>query len=118
MKIMFISHIDDIEKKKLSGDALSGVTKQTAIGPDQGWKDHVMRFFTLDPGGFTPQHRHAWPHINYIVAGSGTLYHEGKTSRITAGSLACVPADAEHQFRNTGEEEFVFICIVPEEGDR
>ena len=30
------------------------VTKQVLIGPDQGWKDHVMRLFTLGEDGYAP----------------------------------------------------------------
>ena len=114
---MYISHIDEIEKKALRGETLEGVTKQTAVGPEQGWADHVMRVFTVSPGGHTPKHRHPWPHINYVLDGSGTLYHSGETSGISRGSVAYVPADTEHQFTNTGTENLVFICIVPKEGD-
>lgn len=115
---MFISHADDLEKKALSGDTLQGVTKQTAIGPGEGWEDHVMRIFTVAPGGHTPRHAHPWPHINYVIGGSGTLYHQGKTSDIREGSVAFVPSETEHQFRNTGDGDLTFICIVPKEGDK
>ncbi len=114
---MYISHLNSVEKKVLSGDALKGVSKQTVIGPAEGWKDHVMRFFTLAPGGHTPRHSHPWPHINYVVDGEGTLFHKGETSPISKGSVAYLPPDTEHQFRNTGDRDLVFMCIVPKEGD-
>jgi quercetin dioxygenase-like cupin family protein len=115
---MFISHIDKIQKEVLGGEMLQGVTKQTAVGPEQGWEDHSMRFFTVSPGGHTPRHSHPWPHINYIVQGDGTLFHEGETDSITRGSVAYIPAGSEHQFHNSGTEDLVFICIVPKEGDK
>ena len=115
---MFISHIDTMEKKSLEGESLSKVIKQTAVGPEQGWEDYVMRVFTVGPGGHTPKHAHPWPHINYVLEGSGTLFHGGAESQIGTGSIAYVPEGTEHQFRNTGPDNLVFICIVPEEGDK
>lgn len=115
---MFISHVNSIEKIPLSGDALKNVSKQRAIGPEEGWDSHVMRVFTLAAGGHTPRHTHPWPHINYVLQGKGVLYHEGEETVITGGSVACVPPGTEHQFKNGSEENLVFICIVPKEGDK
>jgi quercetin dioxygenase-like cupin family protein len=115
---MFISNINVVAKTAVAMAGVSGVTKQSLVGPEQGWEGHVMRLFTLAEGGYTPRHNHGWPHINYIVSGSGTLHMNGTDHPVTAGSVAFVPPGTEHQFRNTGSEDFAFICIVPEEGDK
>lgn len=115
---MFISHIDSIEKIKLPDGVLKGVTKQSPVGGKEGWNSHVMRVFTVEPGGHTPRHSHPWPHINYVLSGKGELFHQGETSTITGGSVAYVPDNTEHQFINNGTEELRFICIVPTEGDK
>jgi quercetin dioxygenase-like cupin family protein len=115
---MFVSHRNSIDKKELTGSAMSNVAKQVLVGPEQGWKDHVMRMFTLAEAGFTPRHHHDWQHIIYVVEGRGTLFLDGTDHLLTAGSVAYVPNGAEHQLMNTGSEIFVFICIVPEYGDK
>lgn len=115
---MKVGHIQDIPGEILSGEGIRGAVKKILLGPPQGWSDHVMRVFELAPGGYTPRHAHDWFHVNYILAGQGTLYLEGTEYPVTAGSYAFVPAGAEHQFRNAGDTPFVFICIVPEKGDR
>lgn len=46
------------------------------------------------------------------------LYAGGKETALTEGSIAYVPANVEHQFSSTADEDFAFICIVPEEGDK
>jgi len=115
---MFVGHERDIQQIKIQAAEASGVIKQSLIGPEQGWADWVMRLFTLGKEGFSPRHSHPWPHINYIVSGQGTLFLDGKEYPVEKGSTAYVPGDALHQFMNRGEEEFVFICIVPEEGDK
>ncbi|WP_054694011.1 cupin domain-containing protein [Syntrophomonas palmitatica] len=115
---MFVGHAKDIAQIKVQTAGASGVIKQSLVGPEQGWEGWVMRLFTLGPNGYSPRHAHAWPHINYIVSGQGTLFLEGQEYPFEKGSIAYIPANAIHQFLNRGEEDFVFICIVPKEGDK
>ena len=90
---------------------------QLLVGRDEGWTDHAMRLFTVGKGGNTPKHSHPWPHINYVVSGCGELLIGDKKHEVKAGSVAYVPDDTEHQFRNLTEDDFVFICIVPSRGE-
>lgn len=115
---MFISHRDEIPGKELSGDALKNVTKQVLIGQEQGWEDYVMRMFTLGKDGYTPRHAHDWPHIVYVVEGEGALHLDGTDYSVRAGSTAFIPGGKEHQLMHRKGEKFVFICIVPKEGDK
>ncbi len=114
---MYISDTTIIPKKFLSADTMKNVSKQVLVGPDQGWDSHVMRVFTVGKDGYTPKHSHSWPHINYIISGEGVLFVDGKEYPVKAGGTAFVPGGSEHQFRQKGESEFSFICIVPREGD-
>jgi quercetin dioxygenase-like cupin family protein len=114
---MFVSHRDEIKGKRLTGDAVKNVTKQVLIGAEQGWEDYVMRLFTVEPGGFSPRHAHDWPHIIYIVEGEGLLYIDGTDYPVRAGSVAFVTGGLEHQLTQKGDKNFVFMCIVPKEGD-
>jgi quercetin dioxygenase-like cupin family protein len=114
---MFIASIDEIEKKQIAGDGIKNVLKQVPIGPEQGWKNHVLRVFTLQKGGHTPKHSHNWEHVNYVISGKGTLEIEGRKHDLAGGSFAVVPPNTEHQYSNSGDEDFVMICIVPGHGD-
>ena len=115
---MFIGHVNDLEEKLVTAPEALNAYKKTLIGPNEGWEGWVMRLFTIKNGnGNTPRHSHGWPHINYIVSGTGILHLEGKDYPVSQGSIAYVPANARHQFTAAGEEDFSFICIVPEEGD-
>jgi quercetin dioxygenase-like cupin family protein len=115
---MYVSHRDEIAKKELEGKGMNNVTKQVLVGPEQGWEDYVMRMFTLKKEGYAPRHSHQWQHIIYAVEGIGTLYMDGKDYPLKAGSTAYVPSGIEHQILNAGENNFVFLCIVPEFGDK
>lgn len=114
---MFVENITDIEKRRISGEGIKNVLKQVPIGPDQGWKDHVVRVFTLQKDGYTPRHSHDWEHVNYVISGTGTLEIEGKKQALTAGTFAFVPPNVQHQYANASDEDFVMICIVPAAGD-
>ena len=113
----YVSHLDGIDRVSVQMEGAEGILRQMAVGPEQGWMDHAMRVFTVTPGGFTPHHRHPWPHINYVISGRGTLEIAGTQNEIRAGSVAFVPDGTEHQFRNSAEEDLVLICIVPERGE-
>jgi quercetin dioxygenase-like cupin family protein len=93
------------------------VSKRVLVGPADGWDGYVMRAFELGPGGHTPRHVHAWPHINIGLEGEGVVVIGGVEHELRAGSYAFVPAGIVHQFRAAGEASFAFVCIVPEEGD-
>lgn len=115
---MFFAHEDEIEKKEYDGENVKGVVKKSLIGPAQGWDGHVMRVFTVKEDGFTPRHSHPWPHVNYVISGSGTVYLSGREYEVTAGSTAYVPSNTVHQFMANKGSQLKFICIVPEEGDK
>ena len=77
-----------------------------------------MRVFEVEPGGYTPRHQHPWPHINYIIEGTGQVMIDLVDYEISSGSYAYVPSDTIHQFQNSGDKTLKFICIVPEEGHK
>ncbi len=114
---MFISSVDAIAKVPMPVPGASNVMKQLLVGRAEGWTDHAMRLFTVGKDGHSPRHSHPWPHINYIVGGRGELRIGDELREVSAGSVAFVPDNAEHQFRNLAEEDFVFICIVPGRGE-
>ena len=41
----------------------------------------------------------------------------GEEYHLKEGSVAYVPANNEHQFKNTGKGELKFLCLVPRKGD-
>lgn len=113
---MPIGHISDVQSIKIIDPEASEVLKFVLIGRDEGWLDNVMRVFEIAPGGYTAQHKHAWPHINYILEGQGTLFLEGKEQIISEGDFAYIPDDELHQFKNNSDQTLKFICVVPSKG--
>ncbi len=107
----------DVVAVPMAGDGIEGVMKRVLVSPVEGWDGWVMRLFDVAPGGHTPRHAHAWPHINFVASGRGTLYLDGTDHALEAGSFAYVPGGQEHQFRAAAAEPLSFVCIVPEAGE-
>jgi len=114
---MYVKKRSEIDKKIFNTDTMKNVQKQVLIGRDQGWDSHVMRMFTLGKDGYSPKHSHPWKHIVYIVKGEGIISIDNTEYPVSGDSVAVVPGDTVHQFSQKGEDEFVFMCIVPTEGD-
>ncbi|UCE25583.1 MAG: cupin domain-containing protein [Candidatus Zixiibacteriota bacterium] len=98
-------------------DGAARVLKAVAVGPQEGWDDYVLRVFRLGPGGYSPKHRHDWEHVNYVIAGHGRLTIGKETTELDPGDFAFIPPETEHQYENAGDDDFEFICIVPERGE-
>lgn len=114
---MFIGHLKDINKTDVKMDGVKNVSKQVPVGTKEGWKDNILRVFTIKPGGHTSRHSHDWEHVNYVISGEGTLAINREKNRFTAGTFAFVPPGTEHQFSNQSDKDFVMICIVPSRGE-
>ena len=111
-----IGNIDNLIKKEITNPEAKNAFMKVLVAPTDGWNDYVMRVIEVGKDGYTPKHRHHWPHINYVIEGDGELFIDGQCSKVVSGSYAFVPTDALHQFRNIGNSVFKFICIVPKEG--
>ncbi len=113
---MIIKSLEDVPGTPVEMDGVVGATRQLVMGAADGVPNFSLRVFTLAPGGHTPHHQHVAEHLNYIIAGEGAMIDEdGEAHPVVAGQFAFVPPHQKHQFRNTGDEPFQFICAVPKE---
>jgi len=111
---VIIRKLDDVAKTDVDMEGVQGITKQLVLGSDEGVPNFSFRVFTLEPGGHSPHHSHEVEHLNFILSGRGTLTDgDGNANPLGAGEFAFVPPNETHQFRNVGDEPFVFICAVP-----
>lgn len=106
----------DMKLAPVEMPGVSHASKANVIGNSEGWDGHTLRVFRLEPGGFTPRHQHDWEHINHIIKGRGRLRIGATVYELDEKDFAFVPPNTEHQFENPYDEEFEFICIVPNKG--
>ena len=111
MKINKNSEIKEIE---VAMEGAKSTKKKVLIGPDDGSKNIIMRYFTILPGGYTPKHSHNYEHLVKIEGGKGIVVGKDDNKvEISEGYSVFVEANEIHQFQNPFEENFEFICIIP-----
>ncbi len=110
---MKIIRLDQVPSAPVEMEGARGASKQVVIGAADGSPTMSLRVFTVEPGGHTPHHAHAFEHINYIVSGRGELMSEDEPRPIAQGDYVLVTPGERHQYRNTGDEPLVFVCLVP-----
>jgi quercetin dioxygenase-like cupin family protein len=114
---MAVRKYADIKGIPVTMDGAAGVTKKVPIGKAEGWADYTLRVFKIAPGGHTPRHQHDWEHVNYVISGKGMLMLAGTEYEVVEKDFAFVPPNTPHQFRNPYDQDFEFICIVPNRGE-
>jgi len=94
------------------------ITKQIVIGPEDGSREIVLRYFKVAPGGSSPHHRHDFPHLVKVEAGKGAVLDpQGTEHPLGPGDYVYIHDNEPHCFKNTGPEFLEFICIVPVRGE-
>ncbi len=110
---MKIIHYSDAEAKVFTGDQVKGATGRVLVGRADGATNFCMRIFELSAGGYTPRHTHEWEHEVFIHRGEGTVFNAGEWFPVSTGTAVFIPAYEEHQIKNTGQEPFIFVCVIP-----
>ncbi len=108
--------IDNLQKLPTEPVEMPGARDcriQLAITPRDGAPNFAMRVFHVAPGGHTPLHQHPYEHEIYVMAGRGTVWRDGQEVTLRPGDVLYIPADEQHQFKNAGEGEFQFMCLIP-----
>lgn len=77
-----------------------------------GGADFNIKFFEMNPGGYSPLHSHSAEHQLIITDGEGSLFDGGKTAAIKAGDIAFIAPNEPHQLRATGDKPLKFICLT------
>jgi quercetin dioxygenase-like cupin family protein len=108
---MKIKHWTDVPAQPAEG--IDGVTVRWVIAEGDGAPHFAMRVFDLQPGCASPYHSHWWEHEVYVLDGEGVAVQEDGETPLGAGSVVLVEGDEMHQFRNSGDGVFRFICLIP-----
>jgi quercetin dioxygenase-like cupin family protein len=102
-----------VEQQVVKMEGASGCKVRWLVGESDGAPNFAMREFEVAPGGFTPKHFHSYEHEVYVLAGEGEVRENNIPRPLRAGDVVLVRPDEVHQFRNTGESVFKFLCLIP-----
>jgi quercetin dioxygenase-like cupin family protein len=92
---------------------VKGVTRRILIGDKEKAPYFVMRYFEIEPGGWTVLDKHPHDHGVMIIRGKGKVLLGEREINVGLRDVIYVPPNEVHQFKNTGEEPFGFICVIP-----
>ena len=110
-----VRNADDVEYETV--DAAQGLAKGVLVGEDDGAPNFAMRRFTLDAGAEVPRHTNEVEHVQYVLDGEYVVGIDGDEHRVSAGDSLLIPAGVVHSYRNEGDSEGAFLCVVPHGDD-
>jgi quercetin dioxygenase-like cupin family protein len=104
----------DLTPTEVNAEGTKDITLRMLVGPNEGSEAIHMRLFTVRPGGHTPRHEHPWEHLIKTERGRGVVVDaEGNELPLEAGTSVFVEPGELHQFKNPYNEDFEFICVIP-----
>lgn len=84
------------------------------IDRNDGAPNFEMRKFRIRPGGSIPKHYHQnIEHEQYALSGHYRVGIGDQTYDVKAGDSLYIPSGTVHWYDNPGEEDAVFLCIIP-----
>lgn len=111
---LIIKKEEDIREEYLEENGVENVLKRILIGPEDGSRKIIMRYFKILPQGNTPLHSHDYEHIVRVEKGKGiVLSGGGEETVITEGESLYIDKNERHQFKNPFPHIFEFICTIP-----
>lgn len=94
-----------------------GASMQMLISP-QIAPHFAMRKFVIQKGGHMPLHTNSVEHEQYVLKGSATVVIDGQTSVVKADDILFIPAGVAHSYDVIGDEDYEFLCLVPNLDDK
>ena len=110
---MFVREPENVDFTAVEMEGAENVFISVLLGGEEKVPGFIMRRFRIMPGGHTPYHTHRWEHEVYCLAGEGEIQQGDTSWQLVPGTSALVSPGEEHNFVNTGDGPFEFLCIVP-----
>ena len=111
---MPVKHASDVEPQTVKG--ANKTTIQVLISSEEG-PNFAMRRFVMKRGGFMPGHTNTVEHEQFVLHGHASISINGDVCTVSAGDVVYIPEGAPHWYVNNGDEDFEFLCIIPNKKD-
>ena len=112
---MTVKHASQVEAKNVA--AGKDTTIQVLISSTEG-PNFALRRFTMQKGGGMPRHTNTVEHEQYVLGGQAEITIGDETHHVRSGDVVFIPEGVVHSYRNTGEEPFEFLCMIPNKEDK
>jgi len=110
----------EVEAYKATTETWKGITRRELVGKRGESARFHVRYFELEPGGYSTLEKHEHEHVVIPQRGHGEVQFGCYVYRVEFGDVIYVAPNDPHQFRNPDDatEPFGFLCIVNAERDR
>jgi quercetin dioxygenase-like cupin family protein len=111
----------ELEPYKLSahrGGEFRGASRQVIVGKRGERVRFHVRYFEIEPRGFTSLERHRHSHVVIGARGLGRVRVGERSYRLRPMDTIYIAPDQPHQLRAIGNAPFGFFCIVDARRDR
>ena len=112
---MPVKHARDVEEQPVKG--ADKTTIQVLISSEEG-PNFAMGRFRMQRGGFMPNHTNTVEHEQFVLQGRAAISVNGQVTTVKAGDVVFIPEGAPHWYVNNGDEDFEFLCIIPNQKDQ
>jgi len=109
--LVYVSHVNKVPKEEV--DIAENVWVQWLITKEHGAKNYAMRLFTVAPGAAIPKHQHPWEHEIFVLKGRGIIGAGEEEREVSEGNFVYIEPNVPHWYRNAGDEDWLFLCIIP-----
>ncbi|MGO9061952.1 MAG: cupin domain-containing protein [Candidatus Binataceae bacterium] len=96
----------------------AGASRQVLIGKRGERAAFHLRYFELEPEGYTSLERHRHVHVVIGVRGRGLVRVGNREYRLAPHDLIYIGPGQVHQLRSAGRAKFGFFCIVNAHRDK
>ncbi|HEX7051261.1 MAG TPA: cupin domain-containing protein [Longimicrobiales bacterium] len=101
---------------KPPSESFQGITRRVLASSEHAAFE--LRYFELEPGGYSTHERHRHVHVVVCHRGRGRVRLGDEVHEVGFGDVVYVAPNEPHQFLNPYAEPFGFLCIVDRERDR
>ena len=110
----------EVEAYKATTETWKGIMRRELVGKRGESARFHVRYFELEPGGYSTLEKHEHEHVVIPQRGHGEVQFGCYVYRVEFGDVIYVAPNDPHQFRNPDDatEPFGFLCIVNAERDR
>ncbi|MHA2136917.1 MAG: cupin domain-containing protein [Candidatus Hodarchaeales archaeon] len=104
----------NIKSEKITMYGSTGTSIQWLWSKEDGAPNFALRRFVIEPGGQIGIHDHDEEHEIFILSGEGFVFNDsGEKFNIKANDTLYVPSNEPHGYKNNGNRELIFLCIIP-----
>jgi quercetin dioxygenase-like cupin family protein len=114
MPIVEVKHVRDVDAQAVENGIKT--TIQVLISSHEG-PNFAMRRFLIKRGGVMPKHTNTVEHEQFVLRGRACISINMDVYNVKSGDVIFIPEGAPHWYVNNGDEDFEFLCIVPNKKD-